>query len=308
VIINLAENMECHAANFLAYLRDRNFSPNTIERYKRVLGAFVEFLGQQDSTSAITPQAVTKSAVITFLRRLGRNGKEPSGVVWNIRLACLRSFFGYLYREELVPENPAVKVEFAKPVQRDPVYLTCTEYRQLLDTIKQIGHNYYRDRDRAIVIALFHTGLRLSELVSLDIYQVDWPNEVFRGVRRKGGKVKDVPFNSEVTTALATWLKKRASLCVPNAEAALFISDRRTRIKARTVEQLFSRYSEKAGLGKKVTPHVLRHTTATELLRRGEDIRIVSEVLNHSNLNTTKRYTHLIEGAEKRAVDRLAER
>lgn len=227
-------------------------------------------------------------------------------MIWNIRLACLRSFFGYLYREELVPENPAVKVEFARTVPRDPVYLTCNEYRQLLDKICEVGQNFYIDRDRAIIITFFHTGLRLSELVSLDINHIDWPAEVFRGVRRKGGALKVIPFNGEVTAAIKAWLVRRMQLDINTAERALFVSDRRKRITPRTIERLFCRYSEALGLSKRITPHVLRHTTATELLRRGEDIRIVSEVLNHTNLNTTKRYTHLMEGAEKRAVDRLA--
>jgi len=298
--------MRENTASFLAYLGDRRFSPATIQRYERVLGAFVKFLAGLDGAGLPDPAGVNKAAVVAFLRNPGPSGVPPSSVVWNTRLACLRSFFGYLYREELVPENPAVKVEFARPAPRPPVYLTHAEFRQLFDTIRQLGHNYYRDRDAAIIVTFYHTGLRLSELVSLDVSQVDWQSELFRAVRRKGGQVKDVPFNAEVTLVLSHWLKRRSSLGIAETERALFVSDRRTRLKQRSVERLFSRYSEMAGLGKKVTPHVLRHTTATELLRRGEDIRVVSEVLNHSNLNTTKRYTHLVEGAEKRAVDRLA--
>jgi len=297
--------MTNYAASFLAYLKDRGFSPNTIERYGRVLRAFGEFLEGHMGTAGTNPQSIDKAAVIAFLRSNGGNGTEPSGIVWNGRLACLRTFFGYLYREEQVAENPAVKVEFSRPVSRDPVYPTYPEYEQLVAAVGQHGHPFYKDRDTAIIVAFFHTGLRLSELVSLDVHQVDLLCETFRAVLRKGGNVRDVHFNGEVTRVLRPWLTRRRARGFPK-DGPLFVSDRRKRISPRTVERLVVRYSALAGLSKKLTPHTIRHGTATELLRRGEDIRVVSEVLNHSNLNTTKRYTHLVEGAEKRAVDRLA--
>lgn len=304
----LAEYMETYTACFLAYLRDRNFSENTIDRYTRILEAFVNYLGEQTETRISDPKVVNKGAILAFLRQPGASGSTPSSVVWNSRLACLRSFFGYLYREELVPENHTVKVEFSRLAQKQPVYLTHQEYQQLQFVIDKNAHPFYKERDKAIVTTFFHTGLRLFELVSLDIDQIDWPGEIFRRVKRKGGSVKNVFFNGEVTVALGDWVNKRSSLGASDTERALFLSDRRKRIQPRSVERLFSHYSELVGLGKKITPHVLRHTTATELLRRGEDIRIVSEVLNHANLNTTKHYAHLMEGAEKKAIDRLAER
>ena len=298
--------MKEHAASFLAYLRDRGFSENTVERYGRVLDGFLAHLRQMPEAETCDPRRITKTIVVGFLRSSGANGTEPSGVVWNVRLACLRSFFGHLYREELLPENPAAKVEFARLIQRNPTYLTYPEYQAFLAAIRRVGTHFYRDRDFAIAVTFYNTGLRLSELVALDIDQIDWSNETLREVARKGGRVKDVYFNGEVTVALKAWLRRRDRLDLDETEQSLFVSDRRQRLGRRSVERLFSRYSEAAGLGKNITPHVLRHTTATELLRRGEDIRIVSEVLNHSNLNTTKRYAHLMEGAEKRAVDRLA--
>lgn len=305
--IDACHYMKAHTASFLAYLKDRNFSPRTIERYERVLDGFVDHLGQLSEAELSDPRRITKSVVVSFLRSSGAKGAEPSGVVWNSRLACLRSFLGYLYREEQVDENPAAKVEFARVTPKEPVFLTAGEYAGLLDGIRQHGQPFYRDRDAAVTVVLFNTGVRVSELVSLDTDQVDCSNETFRAVKRKGGRVRDVYFNGEVARALQRWLRRRECMGVAECEGALFVSDRRQRLSARSVERLLSLYAERAGLGKKVTPHVLRHTTATELLRRGEDIRVVSEVLNHSNLNTTKRYTHLVEGAEKRAVDRLAD-
>jgi len=299
-------DMQQYVDGFLAYLRDRNFSDNTVTRYERELLAFAVYLATCCTTHVTDPSGVTKSDVLGFLRHPSASGRPPSSVVWNGRLACLRSFFGHLFREELVVANPAQKVEFARPTPRDPTYLTYQEYRRLLETVSQGARPFYRERDYAIFVTFYHTGLRLSELVSLDVDQIDWTAEVFRRVRRKGGRVRDVQFNVEVTLALGAWANKRALLGVIDSERALFLSDRRKRLRQRSVERLFARYSSMVGLGKKITPHVLRHTTATELLRRGEDIRIVSEVLNHTNLNTTKRYTHLMEGAEKRAVDRLA--
>lgn len=305
VAISVYNYMKDHAASFLAYLRDRGFSENTVERYQRVLEGFLAYLDHRAETELVDPQQITKQLIVEYLRSSGANGSDPSGVVWNIGLSCLRSFFGHLYREELVPENPAAKVEFAKLGERNPTYLTHGEYRAFLETIRRVGTRFYRDRDFAIAVTFYNTGLRLGELVALDIDQIDWSNEVLHEVVRKGGSVKDVYFNGEVTAALKVWLKRRDQLEL-QTERALFVSDRRRRLGRRSVERLFSHYSKAAGMGKTITPHVLRHSIATELLRRGEDIRVVSEVLNHANLNTTKRYAHLAENAERAAVRKLA--
>ena len=153
----------------------------------------------------------------------------------------------------------------------------------------------------------WHTGLRLRELVSLDLAQVDVEAERLRSVHRKGGDRLDVHFNVEVTIALRRWLWQRRLYPRHEEERALFLSDRGTRLSARAIGELVGKYAAQAKLGKRVSPHTLRHSTATELVRRGNGIEVVAEVLNHGSLNTTRMYVHLVGEQVHAAVASLAE-
>jgi integrase/recombinase XerC len=159
----------------------------------------------------------------------------------------------------------------------------------------------------AILITLWNTGLRLSELLSLELAVVDFEAEVFRVVRRKGGKLLPVYFNVDVTIALRRWLWLRKEYPNATTELALFLSDRGRRLSPRAVEDLVAKYAELAGIEKHVTPHTMRHSTATELIRLGNGIEVVGQILGHASLDTTRRYIHLVGEQVHAAVASLAE-
>lgn len=294
----------------MAYLADKNSSPLTRERYSSVLTRFFESVKKTQDSQGLGMREVSKLELVEFLRATtGINGHEASAKAagsWNTKLGALRSFFSWAYREDLIEQNPALKVEFAKVPKRPPVFLTWEEYQRLREVVRDSATKRYRTRDEAIIVTLFGTGLRISELVSLDITQVDWTTRIFRDVKVKGGDMALVDMNRDVAKALKSWLPSRRAMAA-DGEPALFVSDRGCRISVRAVQGLFKKYSEAAGLGKKITPHTMRHSTGSDLAERGVDIRVIQHVLRHKSITTTQKYTHLTDKARRRAVDMLAE-
>ncbi len=294
-----------HVAAFVGYLAERNASVRTRDRYGRVLAAFVAHCGRDDARIA----DVGSDAIASFLGRRSASTRPPSPATWNVELAVLRSFWKFLVRRGLADRDPTSAVEFARLPKRDAVYLTLAEFDALVSAIKASASRSYRARDLAIVTTAFHTGLRISSLLALNVANVDFDALTFRGVLVKGGHARDVAFNREVASALERYLVARLHFLADGVdEPALFVSDRGTRIGSRSVQVAFKRYLRAAGIAKPATFHSLRHSTATHLLAGGENLMVVAEQLHHANLNTTRRYVHLAEDARHRAVARLGAR
>lgn len=157
----------------------------------------------------------------------------------------------------------------------------------------------------AILGLLSQTGLRIHELVGLNLPQIDLATGTLVAVRGKGGTVHDIPLNAPAIALLGAWLRKRAGRAPPG-ENALFLSSRRTRLAVRTVENWFVKLRTPMGTVKKVTPHTLRHSTATSLIMAGVDLATTAEVLRHRDVNTTRSYIHLVDTRRRDAVQRLA--
>lgn len=284
--------MREHIAHFLAHLRDRNYSPRTVEQYGATLSAFVAFC----ATLGIDP--VTGDALSQFLRA---GGIGPA--TRNAKLAALRTCFRYLERRGVVVRNPAEEVDFAREPEQTPVYLTGSEFRAFQETVARTSR--YSTRDEALVAVLYHSGMRIGELQQLDLAMLSWERREFTGARVKGGKVVNLAIGEGAVPHLRRWVLERPRWSGAET-AALFLSDRGNRLSVRAVENLFARWSSAAGLARRVTPHKLRHSTATELLRRGVDLVTVAAVLNHASLNTTRKYTHLADGRRHEALGLLA--
>lgn len=298
--------MEQAITDFTAHLRDLNRADLTVRRYGDLLRRFRTTAGAELHRDTVSVADLDKALAILFVREGGRPRSLPSASTRNGRLAALRAFFRFLVADGRLPRDPSAGVVFAAEPGRSPTFLTDAEFELMRDAVESGTAEHYRRRDIAILVTLWHTGLRLSELLSLDLGKVDFEAERFRQVRRKGGDIIDVHFNAEVTIALRRWLWHRKEYPAAAENPALFLSDRGNRLSARAVEDLVGRYARLAGIAKRVTPHTLRHSTATALIRAGVGIEIVAEVLHHASLDTTRGYVHLVGEQVHAAVASLA--
>ncbi len=272
-----------YLAEYLDYLEiEKNRSPKTRENYGRYLKNFLAF-AKVDS-----PAAITDDLVRQFRISLART--ERKKVTQNYYLIALRNFLKYLMKRDIKTLAPD-KIELPKIPERDIEILEYADLERLLTAPK--GSTLRDLRDRAILETLFSTGLRLSELCALDRYL-----DLSRGeltVRGKGQKLRVVFLSERARKAIGAYLDKRG-----DADEALFVSLSKAlqpkilgRITPRAVERLVSHWSRAAGIPKKVHPHQLRHSFATDLLVNGADLRSVQEMLGHANIATTQIYTHL---------------
>lgn len=298
--------MDRSIADFLGYLQDRNRSPLTILRYGETLRRFVAFAREELHHDEIRAEDVDKALVVAFVREGGSRGARPSASTRNSRLSALKAFFRWLVAEEQLVKDPTKSVERAELPERSPTFLTPEEFGRLREAVERTATEHYHRRDLAILVTLWHTGLRLRELLSLNLDQVDFAAERLVAVRRKGGRIVDVHFNVEVTIALRRWLWMRRSYTRANEEPALFLSDRGRRLSPRAVEDLVAKYARAAGFTKRVTPHSLRHSTATAMISHGVPIEVVALHLDHRSLDTTRGYVHLAGEQVHAAVATLA--
>ena len=213
------------------------------------------------------------------------------------KVACLRSFFKYLYKMKMIKDNPSIELESPKINSRHPVYLTLEESRQLLSSID--GEN--KERDYAIITLFLNCGLRLSELIGIDISKIN--NDTLT-VIGKGNKERTVYLNNACMEAINSYLKVRPVDGVKDKNA-LFLSERKRRISKRTVQYLVKKYIGISNLDmEKYSPHKLRHTAATLMYKYGKvDIRSLQEILGHENIATTQIYTHLDDETLRSAVN-----
>ncbi len=214
------------------------------------------------------------------------------------KLASLRSFFKYLFNHDMINSNVASKIETPKLHTKEIIRLEKDEVKRMMQTIENptefsprqreyLKNNF--ERDNAIVTLFLGTGIRISELVGLNVESFDFSQNAFL-VTRKGGNQTTLYFSKEVAMALKTWLEKRATLGLPEEENAMFISLQNKRISVRAVENLVKKYAQVASPLKKISPHKLRSTYGTNLYKETKDIYIVADVLGHKDVNTTKKH------------------
>lgn len=226
------------------------------------------------------------------------------------KLASLRSFFKYLFNHDLISSNVVSKIETPKLHNKEIIRLEKDEVSKMLNAIenpldftqKQKSYNKNTfERDNAIVTLFLGTGIRISELVGLDIDNFDFKENAFV-VTRKGGNKSMLYFSDEVAMALKTWLEKRATLPISQEEKAMFISLQNKRISIRAVENLVKKFAKIASPLKKISPHKLRSTFGTNLYRETKDIYIVADVLGHKDVNTTKKHYAAINEDMRKSV------
>ncbi|GAB4229392.1 MAG: tyrosine recombinase XerC [Acidobacteriota bacterium] len=278
---------------FLEHLRyARNYSANTVAAYRRDLSEFLAFLAPTAAHPQPSPEAVDHITIREFLGHLYRKGNGRSTVVR--KLSAIRSFFNYLHRQGIIEANPARLVHTPRQAERRPVALSESEVAAILETPPR--DSILGLRDRAILELLYAAGIRVGELVRLNLDDCALEQRLLK-VRGKGRRERIVPFGEAAYRALRDYLAVRGRLlrrasASPEA-GALFLNHRGGRLTARSVERLLGKYVRQAASNLQVHPHVFRHSFATHLLNRGADLRVIQELLGHSRLSTTQRYTHL---------------
>lgn len=273
--------------DFLEYLEiEKNRSQKTLENYRRYLKSFSQYAHSQ---GALTPKDVTQELIRTYRlwlnRRHTHEGGELKRATQNYYLIALRGFLRFLVKrgiDTLAPE----KVELSRQEARKVDFLEPEEVRRLVQAVQ--GDDFGSLRDKAIVTTLFSTGLRVSELTGLNREHINLERGEF-AVRGKGRKLRVVFLDEAAKKAIKAYLSRRGDI-----EEPLLLNHRsNTRLTVRQVQRLIRKYAAKAGIIKRITPHVLRHSLATELLMHGADIRSVQEMLGHSSITTTQIYTHV---------------
>ncbi len=271
-------------AEFERHLRDeRRLSPHTANNYRRDLETVVSFCREQgiDQWSALRPPQVR--AYAAQIHRKGLGGRSIQR-----RLSSLRSFCRFLIRQGHLSSNPAQDIRAPRTPHKLPHSLDVDRIHSLLDAKAE---NWLGQRDLAIMELMYSCGLRLAELVGLDLQHIDLQLGEAR-VLGKGRKTRIVPIGRKAQQVLHKWLKERAIHC-EDSEPALFINRSGTRLSPRSVQQRLRRRALEQGLDCRLHPHALRHSFATHILESSGDLRAVQELLGHANLSTTQVYTHL---------------
>jgi len=300
--------MDSAVKQFLIYLRSvRNSSPNTIRSYENDLEQFLKFL-TPPGTAMPSPQEVTHLMIREFVAHLHDLNLEKSSIAR--KLAAIRSFFKFALREGMVVRNPARMVATPKLPKRIPSVLSAEELNAFLDSVvagpprapgrrrKVAAKDTSRlmvKRDRAILELLYASGLRVSELTGLNLADVD-RKELMLRVRGKGNKERIAPYGGKAEQALEAYEPLRQEMLRKAGgrgdRQAVFLNHLGTRLTQRTVARIVKKYARLANVNWDLHPHSLRHAFATHLLADGADLRAIQELLGHSSLSTTQRYTH----------------
>ena len=284
-----------------------NCSSHTLRAYRKDLLQHLEFLRELgcDGPKQVTPLNLRK-----FLVQL--RGKDYKATTLSRKLASLRSFYKFLFREGIIGTNPATVLRSPKRHKTLPKFLSLAEVESILSAIDEDSPNGHRDR--AILETLYSTGIRVSELVGLDVADIDMFSELVK-VRGKGKKERIVPIGGHALEAVKVYLAisnrgqgtgdREQGAGAQKDNKALFLNKTGGRLTTRSVARVLEKYMRLSGIRQRPSPHTLRHSFATHLLDRGADLRAVQEMLGHASLSSTQIYTH-VTTERLRQVYRLA--
>lgn len=270
--------MNDYIKKFISYLEvEKNYSQHTVLNYCLDLEEFFNFI---EKTSI---EKVDYIYLRRFLSQLRSKEHRPRTV--SRKLSSLRSFFRFLQREGIVKDNPTSLLQSPKLDKPLPKFLSENEVTAFIEAPS--SETVFGKRDRAILEVLYSAGMRVSELVGLDVTDVDVIGSIAK-VYGKGKKERLVPLGKQAIKAVQCYLEAR-----PKQARALFLNKSNSRLSDRSVRNIVNKYVLKAAINANISPHVLRHSFATHLLNRGADLRSVQELLGHANLSTTQIYTHV---------------
>jgi len=280
--------MNRYLEKFIFYLDvERNYSSHTILNYRIDIEEFLRFINDK-SLDQVDYYLLRK-----FLAHLRSKQHRPRTL--SRKLSALRSFFRFLFRENLIKSNPADLLMSPKLDKTLPKFLSEEEMVRFIEAPPK--NTEMGRRDRAILETLYSTGIRVSELVCLNVNHVDLISNIAK-VMGKGKKERIVPIGNKALEAIRDYLN-----CRKKKENALFLNRSGTRLSDRSIRNIVNKYISQASIQNNISPHVLRHSFATHLLNRGADLRSVQELLGHANLSTTQIYTHVTTDRLKKVYD-----
>ncbi|MGZ4134479.1 MAG: site-specific tyrosine recombinase XerD [Tumebacillaceae bacterium] len=278
---------------FIHYLAvERGLAMNTLESYQRDLIGYVKFL-QKNGISDLNQ--TRRANIISYLAELQRNGRATSTISRN--LASMRAFYGFMLRDGLIDGDPTTNLESPKIEKRLPKVLTVDEVESLLEGPD--GGSVAGIRDKAMLELLYATGIRVSELVALNISDVNL-NMGFLKCYGKGSKERIIPLGTMALKTVSDYvMRSRVKLLRDQSEESLFLNHHGQRLSRQGFWKIIKKYAHAARIEKEITPHTLRHSFATHLLENGADLRSVQEMLGHADISTTQIYTHLTKSRLK---------
>ena len=281
-----ASAFEQASKDFLNYLRDvRQLSPHTLDNYQRDLKSLQYFCQENGKHS---PEQLVEADIRQWVSQLHRRGLAGSSIQRS--LSASRSFFNYLGRQQGRPRNPAASVQAPRRPRKLPKTLDADQVSKYLAFSEDSAT---ARRDRAIAELFYSSGLRLAELVAVNINDID-PQSKLMTVTGKGNKTRTLPVGTLALEAIARWLEVRPYTAADtDAAVALFTSNRGQRISERSIQARLKLQGRKSGMHQDVHPHMLRHSFASHMLESSGDLRAVQELLGHANISTTQIYTHL---------------
>jgi integrase/recombinase XerC len=278
--------MDEYLDQFIQMLRsEKYYSPHTCTNYRRDLNQFRNYLANQGIESW---KQVGYSEVSGFAAQRHRQGRKSRTI--QRELSSIRSFFQFLIRSALVAKNPALEV--SAPKSDRPLPKTCDA--ETIDRLLSVhdDSDELQIRDVAIFELIYSSGLRLAELINIDLDDIDLPQQQLV-VTGKGNKTRYLPIGTKAVAAVKRWLKLRQDFTRDSQQSALFLSKQGKRISARNVQSRLNRLIQQQALDQHLSPHTLRHSFATHMLESSSDLRAVQELLGHVNIATTQVYTHL---------------
>ena len=289
--------MENYVQHFISYLAsERGLAQNTLESYGRDLRYFQQYLENNRLTFAT---GSTNEIIRTYLDELKKQGKAVSTISRN--LAALKSFYQYLLKEQYLAD-PASKIESPKLEKKLPQVLSVQQVELLL---KQPNINLPAGlRDKAMLELLYATGIRVSELITINVNDVNLELGYIKCFGR-GAKERVVPLGSIASKCVTQYLRKgRTALVRSKQEEAMFVNHHGRRLTRQGFWKIIKKYALEAQIDQKITPHTLRHSFATHLLENGADLRSVQEMLGHADISTTQIYTHVTKNRLKEVYDK----
>jgi len=296
--------MEEKIHQFLNYLKvEKNYSPHTVESYRKDLDQFYQFL--QAHTPNISLPEITSFQIREFLAQLRSQGYQNSSVARKV--ASLRSFFKFSSRHNWLPVNPSASVSLPKKRRSLPQFMNLKEINLILSLPNK--KTLLGLRDQSILETLYSTGVRVSELVGMNLSDLDFIQGLIK-VKGKGNKERIIPIGDKALEALSSYITRRKEhfqhprkdLAID--EEAIFLDNWGGRLTAGSVKKIVEQYIKKAALKSKLSTHTFRHTFATHLLEAGADLRALQELLGHASLSTTQIYTHITPQRLKKIYDK----
>ena len=294
-----AETIEELLEAYVRYLvAEKNLSQYTLRNYRTDLGDFFAHVEEK----GIDPLRANRHDMRQYLVTLRDRGIATASVTRKV--STIRSFYKFLVREEKVESSPITGVVAPKKERRLPIVLRKDDLRAIIEAAREDTPQGVRNR--AILELMYAAGVRLSEVVGLDVAHVDL-EERLTLVRGKGNKERIVLYGHPADRALRRYLTvARPKLAAPNEEA-LFVNRHGTRLSGRSIQQIVRKHALKAGLDQRIYPHLLRHSFATHLLDGGAELRVVQELLGHASASTTQIYTHVTEERQREAMEQARE-